>query len=55
MGETLGDLGGAPGRAGGVGFRYLVARKLGLGSGVDFAWGPGGDFAFYIQTGSAWR
>ena len=56
VGETLGDLGGAPTvGAGGVGFRYLVARKLGLGSGVDFAWGPGGDFAFYIQTGSAWR
>jgi hypothetical protein len=56
VGETLGDLGGAPTvGAGGVGFRYLVARKLGLGSGVDFALGPGGEFAFYIQTGSAWR
>jgi hypothetical protein len=56
VGETLGDLGSAPTvGAGGVGFRYLVARKLGLGSGVDFAWGSGGAFAFYIQTGSAWR
>jgi hypothetical protein len=54
--ETLGDLGGEPTvGAGGVGFRYLIARKLGLGSGIDFALGPGGDFAFYIQTGSAWR
>ena len=54
--ETLGDLGGEPTvGAGGVGFRYLIARKLGLGTGIDFALGPGGDFAFYIQTGSAWR
>jgi len=56
VGETLGDLGGAPTiGAGGVGFRYLIARKLGLGSGLDFALGPGGEFAFYIQTGAAWR
>ena len=54
--ETLGNLGGEPTvGAGGVGFRYLIARKLGLGTGIDFALGPGGDFAFYIQTGSAWR
>jgi hypothetical protein len=54
--ETLGDLGGEPAvGAGGLGFRYLIARKLGLGTGIDFALGPGGDFAFYIQTGSAWR
>jgi hypothetical protein len=56
VGETLGELGSAPTvGAGGVGFRYLIARKLGLGSGVDFALGPGGEFAFYIQAGSAWR
>ena len=56
VGETLGDLGSAPTvGAGGVGFRYLIARKLGLGSGVDFAVGAGGEFAFYIQAGSAWR
>ena len=56
VGETLGDLGSAPTvGAGGLGFRYLIARKLGLGSGVDFALGPGGEFAFYIQAGSAWR
>jgi hypothetical protein len=56
VGETLGDLGSAATvGAGGVGFRYLIARKLGLGSGVDFALGPGGEFAFYIQAGSAWR
>ncbi|HEX5091158.1 MAG TPA: glyceraldehyde-3-phosphate dehydrogenase, partial [Burkholderiales bacterium] len=38
----------------GAGFRYLVARRLGLYAGVDIAWGPE-DTAFYIQVGSAWR
>ncbi len=37
----------------GVGFRYLVARKLGLWSGIDVASGPE-DTVFYIQAGSAW-
>jgi hypothetical protein len=31
----------------GVGFRYLVARRLGLTAGIDFAWGPERQ-AFYI-------
>jgi hypothetical protein len=38
---------------GGTGFRYLVARELGVYTGLDFAWGP--DFALYIQLGNAWR
>ncbi|MFD1554924.1 BamA/TamA family outer membrane protein [Paraburkholderia silviterrae] len=38
----------------GTGFRYLVARKLGLSMGIDVAHGPGQN-AFYIQVGSAWR
>lgn len=38
----------------GAGFRYLIARQLGLYMGTDFAWGPD-DFAFYIQVGNAWR
>lgn len=38
----------------GVGFRYLVARQLGLYMGVDWAWGPD-DHAWYLQVGSAWR
>lgn len=38
----------------GFGFRYLMARALGLYTGLDFAWGPE-DFAFYIQVGNAWR
>ena len=38
----------------GVGFRYLIARRLGLYMGADIAKGPE-DTAFYIQAGSAWR
>ena len=40
--------------AGGVGFRYLVARKLNLYAGIDVARGPE-DSVFYITAGSAWR
>jgi len=40
--------------AGGVGFRYLVARKLGMFAGLDVARGPD-DSAVYITAGSAWR
>jgi len=39
--------------AGGGGFRYLLAREMGIYSGVDFAWGP--EFAFYLVVGNAWR
>jgi len=38
----------------GAGFRYLVARRLGIYMGADIARGPE-DTAFYIQAGSAWR
>ena len=37
----------------GVGFRYKIARLLGLQMGVDVARGPE-DWAFYIVFGSAW-
>ena len=37
----------------GVGFRYQMARKLGLWSGFDVAFGPE-DTVFYIQAGGAW-
>ncbi len=37
----------------GTGFRYLVARKLKLRMGVDFAMGPEG-FTYYIVFGSSW-
>lgn len=40
--------------AGGLGFRYLVARKLGLYAGLDIARGPE-ESAFYITAGSSWR
>ena len=38
----------------GVGFRYLVARRLGLYTGIDWA-RSSQDQAFYIQVGSAWH
>lgn len=40
--------------AGGMGFRYRLARKLGLQLGVDVAQGPE-DTAIYLTVGSAWR
>ncbi|MFP8882113.1 MAG: hypothetical protein AAEJ52_07760 [Myxococcota bacterium] len=39
--------------AGGVGFRYELARKFGLHYGIDVAYGPDGG-TFYFQLGSAW-
>lgn len=39
--------------AGGVGFRYELARKYGIHMGLDVAFGPD-DPAIYIQVGSAW-
>ena len=41
-------------RAGGFGFRYEIARRLGMYVGMDFAWSTQ-DRAFYIQVGSPWR
>ena len=38
----------------GVGFRYLIASRLGIYMGADVARGPE-ETAFYIQVGSAWR
>lgn len=39
--------------AGGVGFRYRLARKFGLQAGVDIARGPE-DTSIYLTVGSAW-
>ena len=38
----------------GLGFRRLVARRLGIYMGIDVARGPE-ETAIYIQAGSAWR
>ena len=38
----------------GVGFRYLIASRLGIYVGVDWAHSTQ-DQAFYIQVGNAWR
>lgn len=48
------ELDGSVVPAGGAGFRYLIARQLGLNMGMDFA-GSEDQFAFYFQVGSAWR
>lgn len=40
--------------SGGLGFRYLIARRLGLYVGMDFAHSTV-DNAFYIQLGNGWR
>jgi hypothetical protein len=39
----------------GAGFRYELARALGMHSGVDFAWSNDGEFAFYLILGNAWN
>jgi hypothetical protein len=39
--------------AGGLGFRYRLARKMGLQAGLDLARGPE-DTAIYLTVGSAW-
>jgi len=38
----------------GVGFRYLLARVLGMRAGLDVARGPE-ENAFHIVVGSSWR
>jgi hypothetical protein len=38
----------------GSGFRYQVARLLGVNMGMDFALGNGEEFAFYIVFGTSW-
>jgi len=40
--------------AGGLGFRYELARKFGLWGGLDFARSEDEDLAIYITVGSAW-
>jgi hypothetical protein len=40
---------------GGIGFRYLLARVLGMRAGLDLAWNSEGDHAFYIIVGNPWR
>ena len=40
--------------AGGLGFRYELARKFGMWGGMDFATSEENNFAFYFTVGSAW-
>jgi hypothetical protein len=37
----------------GGGFRYLIARRLGLRTGIDVARGPE-EWTVYFQVGNAW-
>ena len=52
--DSISELGSASTRtAYGAGFRYLMARKLGMRVGLDVAKGPEGTYV-YIVTGTAW-
>jgi hypothetical protein len=51
--ETFGDINWAYNY--GTGIRYEIARDFGIHSGLDFAWGDGNDFAFYIVFGTSWH
>jgi hypothetical protein len=46
--------GGETVTAGGAGFRYRIARKLGLQVGMDVARGPE-ETAYYLTVGNAWQ
>lgn len=53
--NSLSDYSGSEARvAGGLGFRYLLARRLGLRVGLDVARGPE-ETAIYIIVGNAWH
>ena len=52
--DSISSLSSAPTHtAFGVGFRYLMAKRLGLRVGIDVARGPEGTYV-YLVTGSAW-
>jgi hypothetical protein len=52
--EYISDFGDESAKfAGGGGFRYLIARRLGLRVGLDVAVGPK-DTVLYMGIGSAW-
>ena len=52
--DNIGDLSSAISRSSyGVGFRYLMAKKLRLYTGLDIAWGPETS-AFYFKMGLGW-
>jgi len=38
----------------GLGFRYELAKALGLHAGLDFAWSSKGDFIVYLILGTRW-
>ena len=53
--DSISDLSSATTRSSyGVGFRYLLAKVLGMRVGIDVARGPEGTY-FYLVMGSAWN
>ena len=53
--DSLSDLSSATSRtAYGAGFRYLMAKRLGMRVGLDVAKGPEGTYV-YIVMGSPWQ
>lgn len=53
--ESFGDFSDSPARAvQGLGFRYFIARKLGMHAGIDVAKGPE-DTYWYLTMGGAWH
>ena len=53
--QDFGDISDAPSRVSkGLGFRYLMARKLSLRAGIDIAWGPE-ERVWYLSIGQSWR
>jgi hypothetical protein len=53
--DSISDLASATTRSAyGVGFRYLIAKMLGMRVGIDVARGPEGTY-WYIVMGSAWN
>ncbi|HUD73305.1 MAG TPA: BamA/TamA family outer membrane protein [Dongiaceae bacterium] len=52
-GRASWDAAGTPDTQG-IGFRYLIASRLGMYTGIDYAVGPE-EHAWYLQVGSGWR
>jgi hypothetical protein len=51
----FGKISDAPSRVSkGLGFRYLMARKLSLRAGIDIAWGPE-ERVWYLSIGQSWQ
>jgi len=53
--DSISDFDGSSAEiSGGIGFRYLAARRMGMRVGLDIARGPD-DTVVYLQVGSGWH